>query len=61
MALTDKLTAVADAIRAKTGGTEAMTLDQMPTKMLRLKQVGAVLNSTSPMGLRHRRTQASCG
>lgn len=30
MALTDKLTAVADAIRAKNGGTDAMTLAQMP-------------------------------
>ena len=29
MALTDKLTAIADAVRAKTGGTELMTLDQM--------------------------------
>lgn len=29
MALTDKLTAIADAIRGKTGGTEGMTLDTM--------------------------------
>ena len=29
MALTDKLSAIADAIRDKTGGTEEMTLDQM--------------------------------
>ena len=29
MALTDKLTAIADAIREKTGSTEAMTLDEM--------------------------------
>lgn len=29
MALTDKLTAIADAIRAKTGGTDALTLDGM--------------------------------
>lgn len=29
MALTDKLTAIADAIRAKTGGTAALTLDGM--------------------------------
>lgn len=29
MALTDKLTAIADAIRGKTGGTEEMTLEQM--------------------------------
>ena len=31
MALTDKLTAIGDAIRAKTGGTEALTLDGMVT------------------------------
>ena len=29
MALTDKLTAIADAIRGKTGGTETLNLDQM--------------------------------
>lgn len=29
MALTDKLTAIADAIRGKTGGTDTLTLDQM--------------------------------
>lgn len=31
MALTSKLTAIADAIRSKTGGTKAMTLDEMVT------------------------------
>lgn len=31
MALTDKLVAIANAIRAKTGETEQMTLDQMAT------------------------------
>lgn len=30
MALTDKLTAIADAIRSKTGKTDALTLDAMP-------------------------------
>ena len=30
MALIDKLSAIGDAIRAKTGGTELLTLDQMP-------------------------------
>jgi hypothetical protein len=29
MALTDKLSAIADAIRGKTGGTEELTLDQV--------------------------------
>lgn len=33
MALTDKLTAIANAIRSKTGETGKMTLDQMPTKI----------------------------
>lgn len=33
MALTDKLTAIADAIRAKTGKTDTMTLEQMPTEI----------------------------
>ena len=31
MALTDKLTAIAEAIRGKTGGTDLLTLDQMAT------------------------------
>ena len=34
MALTDKLTAIANAIRAKTGETGTMTLDEMPEKIL---------------------------
>lgn len=33
MALTDKLTNIADAIRNKTNTTEPMTLDEMPTKI----------------------------
>ena len=33
MALTDKLTAIANAIRAKTGESGTMTLAQMPTKI----------------------------
>ena len=33
MALTDKLTAIANAIRVKTGGTEPMTLDDMATEI----------------------------
>lgn len=34
MALTDKLTAIANAIRAKDGSTATMTLDQMPEKIV---------------------------
>lgn len=33
MALTDKLTAIADAIRAKTGGSSALTLTQMAAEI----------------------------
>ena len=33
MALTNKLTAIADAIRGKTGKTDALTLDQMPIEI----------------------------
>ena len=33
MALTDKLTAIADAIRTKTGGTDTLTLDGMVTEI----------------------------
>ena len=33
MALTDKLTNIAEAIRIKTGTTETMTLDEMPSKI----------------------------
>ena len=36
MALTDKLTAIADAIRAKDGTTGTMTIDQMPEKIAAL-------------------------
>ena len=37
MALTDKLTAIADAIRAKNGSTDAMTLAQMPEKITNIQ------------------------
>ena len=40
MALTDKLTAIANAIRGKTGGTEAMTLDQMATEIAGIETGG---------------------
>lgn len=33
MALTDKLTAIGDAIRSKTGGSELLTLDEMPQEI----------------------------
>ena len=37
IALTDKLTAVADAIRAKNGGTDKLTLAQMPEKITNIQ------------------------
>lgn len=37
MALTDKLTDIADAIRGKTGGTEPLTLAQMPGEIAAIK------------------------
>jgi hypothetical protein len=42
MALTDKLTAIANAIREKTGGTELLTLDQMPTEIAGIETGGGV-------------------
>lgn len=43
MALTDKLTAIANAIRAKTGNTNNMTLDEMATAITNIS-VGGVDN-----------------
>lgn len=45
MALTDKLTAIADAIRSKTGTTEPMTLDEMATAILNIT-TGSVPSDT---------------
>lgn len=36
MALTDKIKAIADAIRTKTGMTDVMTLDEMPNKIINI-------------------------
>lgn len=41
MALTNKLTAIADAIRSKTGKTNTMTLDQMPTEIESIRSGGS--------------------
>lgn len=40
MALTDKLTAIADAIRGKTGKIDSLTLDQMPTEIAGIETGG---------------------
>lgn len=42
MALTNKLTAIADAIRLKTGKSGTMTLDEMPTKISAISSVEKV-------------------
>ena len=41
MALTDKLTAIANAIRTKTGGTNSLTLDQMASEISNIQSSGA--------------------
>lgn len=46
MALTDKLTAIADAIRGKTGGTDALTLDQMATEIAGIETGGGLETCT---------------
>ena len=45
MALTDKLTAIADAIRSKTGGTNTMTLDEMVTAITNITVGGGSSNT----------------
>ena len=40
MALINKLTAIADAIRGKTGGTDPLTLDQMATEIAGIEAGG---------------------
>ena len=53
MALTDKLTAIADAIRAKDGTTGTMTLDQMPEKITALPSKIAVEWHQCPEAVRN--------
>ena len=48
MALTDKLTAIADAIRAKDGTTGTMTLAEMPSKIAAIQTGGGGSPSASP-------------
>ena len=42
MALTDKLSAIGNAIRAKTGGTELLTLDTMPNEIASIETTAPV-------------------
>lgn len=48
MALTDKLTAIADAIRAKDGTTGTMTLDQMPEKITAITTADVISQEDIP-------------
>lgn len=47
MALTDKLTAIADAIRGKTGKTDGLTLDQMPGEIAGIQAGGGGVEPTA--------------
>lgn len=49
MALTDKLTAIANAIRTKTGYTEPMTLDKMAELILTIEVGGATKSVFAPL------------
>ena len=48
MALTDKLTAIANAIRAKDGSTATMTLDQMPEKITAITTADNIVHGDIP-------------
>ena len=48
MALTDKLTAIADAIRDKDGSTATMTLDQMPGKIAAITTADNIVHADIP-------------
>ena len=48
MALTDKLTAIADAIRAKDGSSGTMTLDQMPEKITAITTADIISQADIP-------------
>ena len=48
MALTDKLTAIANAIRAKDGSIATMTLDQMPEKIVAITTADNIVHGDIP-------------
>lgn len=48
MALTDKLTAIADAVRAKTGKTDKLTLDAIPEEIAGLSVSEAIAHADIP-------------
>ena len=50
MALTDKLTAIADAIRAKDGSADKLTLAQMPEKIAAIQTGTDTSDATAAAG-----------
>lgn len=50
MAITDKLVAIADAIRGKTGKTTALTLDEMPVEIAGIQTGGGGGNANTYSG-----------
>lgn len=51
MALTDKLTAIADAVRAKTGGTALLTLDEIVSAIGRISGGGGPFTNATTLGV----------
>ena len=51
MALTDKLTAIADAVRAKTGGTEMLTLDEIVSAIGGISGGGGPFTNATTLGV----------
>lgn len=60
MALIEKLNAIGDAIRAKTGGTDKLTLDQMPTEIEGI-QTGSGSTEVEPIVLTGNQPYGCCG
>lgn len=51
MALTDKLTAIADAVRAKTGGTALLTLDEIAAAISGISGGGGPFTNATTLGV----------
>lgn len=51
MALTDKLTAIADAVRAKTGGAERLTLDEIAAAIRGISGGGGPFTNATTLGV----------
>ena len=51
MALTDKLTAIADAVRAKTGGTALLTLDEIASAIGGISGGGGPFTNATTLGV----------